>query len=266
MMKRLSILLALLLPAAAWAQTTTELGIRASVEGNYKITKGLHLYAEEEVRTKATSLDNFRTTLGLTWKPVKGLKFGVGYTLINPYSSSNGAFKNPRHRVFADVTGSLNAGDFQFSLKERVQLTHRTGEFNVYQTTPNAVALKSKLTVKYKGFYSAEPYLSFELRTALNDPWGTADTSNDAVWNNKGTKQYYPYTPAGYTHVYNNRYRGEAGVAISLGKHHELKPFVLLDYNNDYEIDINGEGTHIFSAAYVNSFQVSLGIGYVFSF
>ena len=266
MMKRLTLLLALLLPAAAWAQTTTGLGIRASAEANYKITKGLHVYFEEEVRTNALALDDFRHTLGFTYKPVKGLRLGIGYTLINAFKSSESVFKSPRHRFFADITGSFNAGDFQFSLKERVQLTHRTGEFNVYQTTPNAVALKSKLTVKYKGFYAVEPYASFEMRTALNDPWGPADTSTDPVWNNKGTKQYYPYTPAGYTHVYNNRYRGEAGVSIQLATHHELKPFVQLDYNNDYEIDTNAEGTRIFSAAYENSLQVNLGVGYVFSF
>lgn len=262
-MKRIVILLALLLPAAAWAQTTTEFGARASVEANWKIRKGFHLYLEEELRTSGTSLDNIRTSLGLTYKPVKWLKMGVGYTLINPYSASNTAFKAPRHRFFADVAGSLTAGNFQFTLKERFQLTHRTGSFNTYQTTPNAMALKSKFTVKYKGWYVAQPYLSFELRTALNDPWGTAGTTQQ--WNKSG-KMYYDYTHTGYTHVYNNRYRGEAGVEIEFNKMHSLKPYVLVDYMTDYEIDTNSDGTRLFSAAYVNSLKVSLGLSYVFSF
>ena len=237
-MKRLCILLALLLPVSAWAQST-EFGARASVEANYKIKKGLHVYAEEELRVTAPSLDSWRHTLGFTYKPFKGLKLGVGYTLINPYKSSEAKFKNPRHRFFADVTGSFTAGDFQFSLKERFQLTHRTGTFNVYQTTPNAMALKSKLTVKYKGFVDVDPYASFEMRTVLNDPWGTA-TSSTQKWNNSGTKQYYDYSPEGYTHVYNNRYRLEAGADITFNQWHSLKPFVLLDFNSDYEIDTNG--------------------------
>ena len=197
-------------------------------------------------------------------KPFKGLKMGVGYTLINPFSSDDSAFKNPRHRFFADVTGSLSSGDFQFSLKERLQLTHRTGTFNVYQNTPNALALKSKFTVKYKGWMWGNPYASFEIRTALNDPWGTA--ADTPLWNKSGTKLYYEYTPSGYTHVYNNRYRGELGVELDFSKKHSLKPFLLMDYVSDYKIDTNSEGTHLFSAAYVNSLRFSLGVSYVFSF
>lgn len=261
-MKRFVLLIALLIPVGAWAQT--EFGARASVEANYKIAKGVHLYAEEEIRVTTSSLDNLHTTLGFTYKPFKALKLGVGYTLINPYSTSNAAFNSPRHRFFADVAGSLNAGDFQFTLKERFQLTHRTGSFNVYQNTPNAMALKSKFTVKYKGFYSAEPYVSFEMRTALNEPWGTAGTTQQ--WNKSGTKQYYDYTPAGYTHIYNNRYRGEVGCDISFNKTHSLKPYLLLDFCSDYELDTNSDGTRLFSASYVNTVKVSLGLSYVISF
>lgn len=281
-MKRLCILLALLLPAGAWAQSTTEFGARASAEVNFRITKGFHAYAEEEIRIASTSLDDLRHTLGFTYKPFKALKLGVGYTLINSYSTDYAAFKNPKHRFFADVTGSLNAGDFQFSLKERFQLTHRTGTFNVYQNTPDAMALKSRFTVKYKGFFNVEPYASFEMRTVLNGPWGTV--TGDLVWNKSQTKQYYLYTPEGctlkqnsegkyylegspkYTHVYNNRYRGEVGVDIAFNKWHSLKPYVLLDFNSVYDINTNSEGTHLFSAGYVNSIRLSAGVSYVYSF
>lgn len=264
MKKPLFLLLALLVPLGAYSQTPMEWGARASVEANYKISKGVHLYAEEELRTEAASLGSVRTTLGFTYKPVKALKMGVGYTLINTREVSTGTFKAPRHRFFADLSGTLQLGDFQFTLKERFQFTHRTGEFNVYQNTPNAMALKSKFTIKYKGFYVAEPYISAEMRTVLNDPWGT--TSGEAQWNKGGTKTYYAYTHTGYTHVYNNRYRGEVGVAFNFNKRHTLKPFVLLDYNDTYELDTNAEGTRLFSAEYVKSFMLSPCISYVFSF
>ena len=263
-MKRLFLILALLTPAGAFAQTATEWGARASVEANYKISKGVHVYAEEELRTEATSLASMRTTLGFTYKPFKALKLGVGYTLINTRDVSTATFKEPRHRVFADITGSFHLGYFQFSLKERFQYTRRTGDFNVYQSTPNALALKSKFTIKYKGFDVAEPYVSFELRTALNDPWGT--TSGEAQWNKSGTKTYYNYTPSGYTHVYNNRYRGEVGVTLNFSRAHALKPYVLIDYNDKYELDTNAEGTKLFSAGYVHSLMLSPGLSYVFSF
>lgn len=263
-MKQLFLFLSLLLPLSAYSQTTMGWGARASVEANYKITKGVHLYAEEELRTEATSLGSVRTTLGFTYKPFKALKMGVGYTLINTRDASTASFKAPRHRLFADIAGILQLGDFQFTLKERFQYTHRTGEFNVYQNVPNALALKSKFTIKYKGFYMTEPYVSFEMRTALNEPWGT--TSGEAQWNKSGTKTYYAYTHTGYTHIYNNRYRGEVGVDINFNKRHTLKPYVLLDYNDSYELDTNSEGTRLFSAEYVKSFMLSPCLSYIFNF
>ena len=53
---------------------------------------------------------------------------------------------------------------------------------------------------------------------------------------------------------------------ITFNQWYSLKPFVLLDFNSDYEIDTNAEGTRLFSAAYVNSMRISLGLSYVFSF
>jgi len=262
-MKRLLILLTLLLPWGVAAQTTQEWAARVSVEGNYKIAKGIHLYAEEEIRTQGTAFDNVRTTLGFTYKPFKQVKLGIGYTLINQRKISTGEFKPARHRVFADVSGTLKAGYFHFTLKERFQLTHRSGVFNVYQNTPNAMALKSKLTVKYTGWSITEPYLSFEMRTALNEPWGSV--TGDPKYNEK-QKLYYDYSHEGYTHVYNNRYRGEAGVNFELGKSHALKPFLLLDYCTDYELDTSSDGKRLFTAEYQCKICLSVGLSYVFSF
>lgn len=263
-MKRLLVLAILLLPLAGAAQTVMEWGTRTSVEANYKISKGVHLYAEEEMRTRNAVFEDVRTTLGFTYKPVKAFKMGVGYTLINAKKLSTGEFKAPRHRVFADFSGTLRAGYFQFTLKERFQLTHRSGAFNAYEKTPNALAVKSKLTLKYTAWRITEPYLSVEVRTALNEPWGKV--SGEPEWNSKGTKVHYDYQPTGYTHVYNNRYRGELGVNFELGRSHALKPFVLLDYCTDYDLDINGEGNHLFSAAYTDVICLSMGLSYVFSF
>lgn len=264
-MKRLAFILALLLPLAAQAQTSTTVAGRASVGVDYKIVKGLHVKAEEEVRSGDgfSSLGSLRTTVGLTYKPSKYVKLGVGYTLINPWKSSWNAFNAPRHRGYLDVTGYLPLGDFQFSLKERLQLTHRTGEFNVYQTTPNALALKSRIGVKYKGWRAVKPSIYFEVRTALNDPWGSMSGSQQTK---KDGTTYYAYTPSGYTHLYNNRYRGNIGLDWNITKQHTLSPYVLLDYISEYEIDANSDGTRLFSAAYNEMFRVSLGIGYTFSF
>ena len=165
-MKKIAFILAMLLPTAAFAQTFAG---RASVGADYKIVKGLHLSVEEEIRSEDnfSSLGSIRSTVGMSYKPVKFLKLGAGYTLINPWKSSANAFNNPRHRFFFDVSGNLRLGGFQFTLKERLQLTHRSGSFNYTQTTPNALALKSRLGVKYKGWKKLDPYAYFEVRKEL---------------------------------------------------------------------------------------------------
>ena len=196
----LALLLALLLPLAVHAQDS-DFGARAAVGFNYKISKGFHLKVEEEIRMdhNCTSLDRLQTTVGLTYKLNSHWRFGAGYALLNPYKYSESLFAPPRHRFYGDVTGTLRLGNVQLSLRERLQLTHREGTYNTFQNTPNALALKSRFTVKYKGWRGVEPSVAFELRTALNDPWGSV--SGDVQYKKDGTA-YLAYTPAGYTHVY----------------------------------------------------------------
>lgn len=267
MKKGFLFLLAALLPLMASGQEL-EVSGRASVGAEYKIVKGLHLNVEEELRTGSgfSTLGSLRTTAGLSYKPAKFIKLAAGYTLINPYKASASAFNNPRHRVWADVTGYLTLGDFQFSLRERLQLTHRTGDFNVYQSTPDALGLKSRIGVKYKRFKAVEPSLSFEIRTALNDPWG--EVTSSTLQTTKGGKTFYPYQFSGYTHVYNNRYRLNLGADVRLSKHHHLEPYVLLDSCSDYEIDTNSDGTRLYTAttAWNETTGFVLGLGYTFSF
>ena len=240
-MKKIAIILAMMLPAAAFGQSFST-GARASV--------------------------------------CVFLKVGVGYTLINPYKINkeldNDAlytgFWAPQHRLTADVTGTLKAGKFSFSLRERLQFTHNTYDaLNEYQSTRNALALKSRIGVKYKGKY-VDPSLSFEVRAALNDPWGTV--SGNAQTTNDTKREYYTYTHTGYTHAYINRLRLNLGADILLSKSHTLTPYVLFDYCMDYEIDTNGadkwaeKGVRIFtdSTGWVYSTALILGLKYTFSF
>lgn len=277
-MKKLTLsVLALLAGIMAQAQSASFAG-RASVEADYKIVKGLHLSVGEEIRSNDnfSALGSLRTTVGLSYKPIKYLKVGVGYTLINPWKNGKEieladestvkyyGFWAPKHRFFADVTGIVRWGDVQFSLRERVQMDHNAdSDMNIYQDPRNKVALRSRLGVKYKGWKVVEPYANFEIRTQLNGAWGSTYGSQQTK---KDGTTYYDYTPAGYTHVYNDRYRGELGVELNLGKRHTLNPYLLLDYLSEYEIDTNKKGTRLFSAAYSNLFRVSLGVGYTFNF
>lgn len=278
-MKKMLLALAVaLVPTFAMAQSASFAG-RASVTADYKIVKGLHLSVGEEIRSNDnfSALGSLRTTVGLTYKPIPYLRIGAGYTLINPWKNGKEielsdesttkyyGFWAPKHRFNADVTGMLRLGGFQLSLRERVQLDHNgDSDMNIYQDPRNKVALRSRLGVKYKGWKMVQPYAHFEIRTQLNGAWGS--TSGSQQTKKDGVTTYYDYTPAGYTHVYNDRYRGELGVDLNFGKHHTLNPYLLLDYLSEYEIDTNKKGTRLYSAAYTNLFRVSLGLAYTFNF
>ena len=276
-MKKILFTLALLLPLAAAAQGTTEAGARASAGVDVKLRKGLHLTVEEEVRMEDAfkSLGRLQTNMELEYKPVKWMKLGLGYSLINPYSYNNLQFKNPRHRVFFDAGAHLNINGFSLSIKERFQMTHRTGTFNEFQTTRNKMELKSRIGVEYKGWTYFEPGVFLEMRTVFNDPWGEILDDNDQPVTEKferyikyksdGTT-YYNYRLTGYDHIYNNRYRAIFRTDINLSKHHVLQPYALVDYLADYLIDTNSEGTRLFSAQYDGHFRISIGLSYTFKF
>ena len=140
-----------MLPATIHAQTDValdpEFGGRVSVSVDKRITRGLHVSLEEEARfdNNFGSLDRLQTTLALSYKVHPNIKLGLGYALINGYGANSESFKNLRHRLMADVTGTIHYGNWNFSLKERFQVTRRTGDFNMYQNPQNALTLKSRL-------------------------------------------------------------------------------------------------------------------------
>ena len=167
-----AVVLALPLAAQDDVDLDNEFGGRVSVELDKKLRKGLHVFLEEEVRLDNNfgAFDRFHTTLGLSYKVHPNVKVGVGYALINPYSSTNAAFKNARHRVMVDASANYKVGAWTFSLKERVQLTYRTGDMNEYQNPRAAFSLKSRLKAQYRVSASLTPYAYVELRNTLNAP------------------------------------------------------------------------------------------------
>lgn len=271
---RIIILLGLFFPVLATAQTDVaidpEFGGRISFTLDKKIVRRLHVSLEEEVRfdNNFGAFDRLQSTLSLNYKIHPNIKIGAGYALINGYSSSSNAFKNARHRFMIDVKGTLKYGNWNLSLKERMQLTHRTGDYNVYQNPANALVLKSRLTAKYLGFGKVEPYAYFELRNYLNAP--VINAAYDGI--NYGTvdglvQEGEPgWFLGGFNGGYINRYRGSLGVDILLNRNSTLNFYLMGDYCIDKEVDANAEGTILKSYTKETGFRVWLGTGYEFSF
>ena len=276
MKHRIIIVLALGLFFPIWASAQTdvaldpELGGRVSVSIDKRVTKGLHVSLEEEVRfdNNFGSLDRLQTTIGLNYKVHPSIKLGLGYALINGYGANSESFKNPRHRLMADVTGTLHLGQWNLSLKERFQVTRRTGDFNIYQNPQNALTLKSRLTARYKGFGTVQPYAYFELRNYMNAP--VIEAAFDGM--NYYTLDGYSETGEpgwflkGFNGGYINRLRGSFGVDIRIDKRNTLNFYILGDYCIDKEVDANAEGTKLKSYTKETGFRGWLGAGYEFAF
>ena len=235
-----------------------DFGGRISITADKKIVKGVHLFAEGEVRfsDSFSSFGRYQAGAGLTWKISDVFKVGGGYTFIQKLNSE-GTWK-PRHRVYLDGSVNMKAGDWRFSVKERLQLTHRDVN-NAYQNNPNSLALKSRFKVSYKGFQNVTPYGYIELRNVFNDP------SVKATWSTTSLA-YADYSFGGYNDIYINRVRGSLGAEWKISKQHAFDFFLLTDYYYDKNIDTNASGTTLKSLTWDQGINVSLGVGYKFSF
>lgn len=268
------LMLGLLFPVMSFSQTDAalnpEFGGRMSVTVDKKITRGLHVSLEEEVRfdNNFGSLDRLQTTVGISYKLHPNIKLSLGYALINGYGTNSESFKNPRHRLMADATGTVHYGNWNFSLKERFQVTRRTGDFNVFQNPQNAMTLKSRLMAKYKGLGRVEPYTYFEVRNYLNAPVIEAayDGSGYYTLDDYSETSEAGWFLTGFNGGYVNRLRGSIGVDIKLDKRNTLNFYILGDYVMDKVVDANAEGTKLKSYTRETGFRGWFGAGYEFAF
>jgi hypothetical protein len=268
------LMLGLFFPMMSFSQTDValdpEFGGRVSVSVDKKITKGLHASLEEEVRfdNNFGSLNRLQTTLGISYKVHPNIKLGLGYALINGYRANSESFKNPRHRFMADATGTLHLGNWNLSLKERFQMTRRTGDFNVYQNPQNALTLKSRLKAQYKGFSKVQPYAYFEVRNYLNAPVIEAayDGSVYVTLDEYSEEGEPGWFLTGFNGGYVNRLRGSLGVDIRLDKRNTLNVYFLGDYLMEKQVDANAEGTKLKSYTKETGFRGWIGAGYEFAF
>lgn len=169
------------------------------------------------------------------------------------------ALYSPQRTVRGITHFTHDAGDWRFSLRERLQFTHKSYDINPYQEVLNPLTLKSRLMVKYRGFKAVEPYAYIELRNIFNAPKCSAT-------HNTATDTWSDYEFLGYSHAYINRVRGALGLEWNLTKRHSLDFTAMFNYHNDLEIDTNKAGTKLKSFTWQNPTTATLSIGYKFSF
>ncbi len=236
-----------------------ELGARLGATIDKKIVRGLHVSVSGEGRLtdNFSSLSRFDAEFGVTYKLNDSFKFGAGYVFIDRLSSSD-VWKN-RHRIYADAKYTLKAGYWNFSLRERLQLTHKDVNAYKHQSTPNSLALKSRVQVAYKGLFNLTPYFYLELRNVFNDP------ACAATWNTV-SESFTDYAFTGYTDTYLNRVRGSVGAEWEIDRHNSFDFHLLADYCNDKKVDTGQGGTVLKSISYNRGFRAIFCVAYQFSF
>ena len=131
----------LLMTSSVLYAQSDDFGIWTSVGVEKNFGKKWSIGAEGEFRTRNVSKTADRWSFGLygSYKIVKGLKLSAGYTLLYDnnkesisYHEEDGTFNNwrpsywgLRHRFSVSLTGSVDAGRFKLSLRERWQYTYR---------------------------------------------------------------------------------------------------------------------------------------------
>lgn len=236
----------------------TDFGGRVSAEVDKKLMKGLHAFVNGEARLN----DNFgnfyryQGTVGASYKVNNYLKTALSYTFIENKNSKD-EWKI-RNRFTFDITGSYRFGDFKLSLRERLQLTCKDVN-NEYQDVAKGLTLRSRLMVQYKALDAWTPYAYVDVRNTLNAPKWKYDFDDK-------TGFFSNYSYEGNKDVYINRVRLGLGAEWELSKQHSFDFYGLYDFCNEKDIDSNKKGTKLNYLFKHHSHNISLGVGYKFSF
>lgn len=218
--------------------------LKAAVGASHKFFNLMTLSAEQEgrMRDHMSSCRSY-STVDINFDLFDFFKAGFGYTFI--YQTPHA-----RHRGYVDVMGVWKTGNWTFSLKERVQMTHKVWDINNYQQPRNLVELKSRVKASYKfASLPLKPYASFEVRNEFN---GVRYAS------------YSTFRPESLTYndSYINRLRTTIGTEWRLNRTEILDFYLMYDYNYDRQFDVSRNKQRFRSItnqySHIFSFGVSL--------
>ena len=219
--KAAAALCGLVLAASPVSAHADDFGIDLSLGIKKNIIKGLHASLEGSLRTQNNSSDLEQLSIGpgIDYKPIKYLKFDIGYEFIDKYHPSHTTNNNivesywsPRHRIVASASGILPLGDFKISLRERYQYTYRqktsakkTSQSGA-ETSDKIVSAehshiwRQRLSFAYKHpDIHIEPHFDFEMYNILTDGFAFDKLRfllgiQYEIINNHSVELYYRYT------------------------------------------------------------------------
>jgi len=126
----------LLLTMAMPVSAETDSGLWLDAGGSAKVTNRLNLNFGGEFRTRNNfkTVERFGVDVGASYKILDHLKASAGYVmLINNFKEKENTKKNKympsyyglRHRFYVALQGDVDAGNFNFALRQKWQYTYR---------------------------------------------------------------------------------------------------------------------------------------------
>lgn len=187
-------MLVCMVAACAYAEEN-DYGLQLGADATYKINKKWSVGAEAAMRTRNDfrTMDRWSAGVDVAYKWRKYLKFSAGYAFLYDnneekinYDESGTLTKwrpsywGIRHRFSVSATGSIDAGRFSFSLRERWQYTYRPQktvdrydfsdeewEDKIMNST-NRNVLRSRIQVEYDiPKCKVDPYVSAEFYNSM---------------------------------------------------------------------------------------------------
>ena len=237
-----AVLAAVMLCAPVQAQDAISLVESSESDVQLRVGAGLEVpigrkweFAWSEQMRLHNNLANFDkvvSSVGFGYKPWKVLKFEAQYGFVNERTSktdNDTGFKTIdwqiRHRLNADITGSVRLGNVKLSLRERVRVQFRGDSVNKYEHVNPEITLRSRLKGALKLRNDRwEPYAFAEVYTTLN--------AVGAVGN-------YLRDPIHYSN-YINRVRVGLGTEMKLSNSSKLDFYYMVHFNRSYEARYKG--------------------------
>ncbi|MBO7234511.1 MAG: DUF2490 domain-containing protein [Paludibacteraceae bacterium] len=221
------------LPLKATTPIAELWGARFAATFEYEPIKDLQISLSEELRLADYDiLDCLYSEIGIAYKPLSFMQVGLSYTAITNFKGdtdlplhNTNYTTDLRHRGTFDLTFSMKANQWKFSLRERIQATYRTTSVNLLEQPQTTWVLRSRLKAAYKPRrHPIEPYIYFEPRLLMNG----------ALWNTKNSFETASFV--GHQDAYFNRYRFSLGTEWQVTDHNALDFYLIYDLLQDKDI------------------------------
>lgn len=209
---------------------------RLGAQAMFRLPKNVQISVTEDAWFKEfRSFDRLNTMFGLTYRPLKYLRFGASYGLTAIYKKKDGGhYWDYRHRFSADVTGSYAVGGWNFSLTERFQAAPRPDGYNPFKYQKADYALRTRIAASYRfNKVPLEPLVSVDMRTLLNgvDPNSLAFTPEQAG----------NVTPR-FNKLACDRFRFQGALTYRIDKHNAFQLYYNFDFGVDHPVKVNDQG------------------------